>query len=925
MLTRRHVFFLQTLALSIAPLILSAQSPSSLKNSQDVRFHVEAADQEQFLPYWTTEGTWDSELQLRNNQSSQPLTVTPVLRTADGSETVLSPVTINPEDVKSFDINTVLRTMAPQLLGTYGSVVLRYQAATAGTLYPVLMVHDGGHPIAWHIDGREEQSYEAAGREGVWWLPKNSTSAYLILTNYGANPIPLELSLYDANGKETKQMVSLQPRQMIRYSVRQLIQAAGLGGSYGGIKVFAPVHAGSLDTLHVLFDEKIGFSALLKMFEHDPNAKMEEHDFAGTAVWTLRAPMLALSQPDPALGFPAGTRLQPQLFVRNTTAKSLNVGLRFNWRGDVTTGKASGPSVQLAPYETRRFDIASLQDGKVLPADARWSSVTLTSNGSPDEIMAVAASYDANLRFGAQTPFSDVLNFKWEGNEWEYDAQHDSIITAGNGGSKPIRAAFTMFYNQGTEKYELEQALQPDEQMWIDVGKLVRERAPDKNGKTLPLDINSGSYEFRDLTDHGVGNLFEGKVVLDRTYGQVTYGCAVCCGYKTTLLSWDPFGVPLNFSSQNGVQSLSWCDSGYVDVSDNFYGNWSTANTGIATVDYYAKHTGWVVGSTTSYSSGRLSWPSTACPILVRNPQGTDNVATLNCTPSSVTRGANVTCSVSNGSTFSNWNFTDSQGVVVTGGGTGNSWAGMMVTNGTVRVTVNGSTTLAASVTVNNRSGFAIGAATATEQSNNFSCSTQGPTLSIPSPPTATFTEDGSTTGDLGEYCDELGYVVSTSTVTDGGPNNGYRYVTSVTAGNSTVPWAYDYVISPDLKNSSSAFSLAQCGNYNAQSNPNGYISQPNLLANTIRHESGTVQSHYAQYLTAVNNSSYNPGAIGEQQVGSPSTPVNTFVGNVNTAMNNGASNIISNTKSPEPCGPNYNASCTFQGYTNFSPYALCQ
>jgi len=47
--------------------------------------------------------------------------------------------------------------------------------------------------------------------------------------------------------------------------------------------------------------------------------------------------------------------------------------------------------------------------------------------------------------------------------------------------------------HQGTQRYDLEQTLQPDEQMWIDVGKLIREHAPDKNGKTLPADLTSGS------------------------------------------------------------------------------------------------------------------------------------------------------------------------------------------------------------------------------------------------------------------------------------------------------------------------------------------------------------------------------------------------------------------------------------------------
>ena len=58
-------------------------------------------------------------------------------------------------------------------------------------------------------------------------------------------------------------------------------------------------------------------------------------------------------------------------------------------------------------------------------------------------------------------PFSDQLSFRWEGGMWRYDPYHNSIITGGNGGTKPTRLVFTIFYNQGTERYDLEQTLQP--------------------------------------------------------------------------------------------------------------------------------------------------------------------------------------------------------------------------------------------------------------------------------------------------------------------------------------------------------------------------------------------------------------------------------------------------------------------------------
>jgi hypothetical protein len=589
-----------------------------------------AVDQQQFISYWTTETGWTTELQLRNNQVGRTLTVTPVLRAADGAETPLFPVLVQPQEVKTVDVATAIGSSAPPLIGSYGSVVLRYRSSTFSGLYAVAMIRGVGHSVAFHIDGTGElEEYQAGSREGIWWLPNSSSSDYLVLVNKGQNPLPLALSLFDFSGKVFTQNLTLAPAAMSRLSVRQLITASGLTGAYGGIRVSAATHAESLNTLHVLFDENVGFSAILKMFDHNPNPKLPERDFARTGIWTLRAPMLALSNPDPALAFPPGTQLQPQIFIRNTTGKPVDAALRFNWRSSTATGKAPGPQLHLLPYETRLIDVATLQDGTVLPKDANWSSVTLTTNGLPDELMAVAASYDQTLKYGAQTPFSDQLSHHWAASMWEYDAYHDSIITTGNGGTKPTQAAFTIFYSQGTQKYQLEQTLQPDEQMWIDIGKLIHQSIPDKNGKTLPPDLTSGSYEVRDLTNKGIGTLFEGKIIYDTTYGHITYGCATCCGYNAAELWYNPIILTLGGGSVgDGVYGYSVCDQQYEDVSSSFYNNWTSLATSIVTVDQYGTHSPVAVGSTTTKTFGDLE--STAhyptCPAKQFSPSGGANV-----------------------------------------------------------------------------------------------------------------------------------------------------------------------------------------------------------------------------------------------------------------------------------------------------------
>ncbi|HKU17831.1 MAG TPA: hypothetical protein VJP80_01010, partial [Candidatus Saccharimonadales bacterium] len=112
---------------------------------------------------------------------------------------------------------------------------------------------------------------------------------------------------------------------------------------------------------------------------------------------------------------------------------------------------------------------------------------------------------------------------------------------AGNGGTQAIRTRFTLLYNQGTTRYDMEQSLQPDQQMWVDVGQLIRMQTPDENGNTLPSTLTTGSYEITDLSHHGAGTLFEGKVIYDKMYGHAAYGCALCCGYATDARFWyDP-------------------------------------------------------------------------------------------------------------------------------------------------------------------------------------------------------------------------------------------------------------------------------------------------------------------------------------------------------------------------------------------------
>jgi hypothetical protein len=593
-------------AVAQSPPASSEHNKSSLPSAAVLRPRP-PQDHEQYVAYWTTEPGWRTELQLRNNLDPGDLTVTPALRTADGTETTIPPVTIKSGDVVSLDLSETLLKAAPQLVGFYGSLVLRYRATGSRALYAAVMVRADGHPIAFHMDATFH-SFDptSASREGIWWLPRDSVTDYLILTNAAGQKLDGTLVLYDSNGQAWRQPLSLGARQTQRYSVRSLLQRTGLTGSYGAIKIEAVGGTGYLGSAHLIFDESGGFGAIMKMFNHDPATTLFSRSFGGVKEWTTRAPMLALSDPDPTLGFPAGTTLQPKVFVHNTSTSTYTAHIRFNWRSATAAGRTTPVDLVLKPNATQVVDVAALQAQKLIPGDAHWAAVVLSAPAQPNDLMAVAASYDQTGRYGAQTPFSDQLASHWEGGKWELDSTHDSLVTIGNGSNKPARAELTILYNHGSDQYQIEQTLAPDEQMLVDFGKLIREQTPDKQGRVLPADLTSGAYRVRDLADPVAGGVYEGKVIVEKNYGHAAYGCMTCCGPEFPLMGIDPLPVPVDSSNLQSVSAPNSCTGEQENVT-GYFPTWWTDDTSIATANKN-KISGVAPGTTDHHAQSELMY-----------------------------------------------------------------------------------------------------------------------------------------------------------------------------------------------------------------------------------------------------------------------------------------------------------------------------
>ena len=169
--------------------------------------------------------------------------------------------------------------------------------------------------------------------------------------------------------------------------------------------------------------------------------------------------------------------------------------------------------------------------------------------------------------------------------------------------------------------------LPPGQQLWLDVGRLIHDQIQDSNGNTLAPDTMVGSYELRDLDHQTVGQLYEGKLVIDKTYGHAAYGCGTCCGYGIPKLLPDPFSGLPGINNDNVMQSVEQCGGDTVDLADDAY-DWNSSNTTVATLPTKTLHTvatGSATGNATVYV--QADKPAPRCPMAYYSPQQPVTVA----------------------------------------------------------------------------------------------------------------------------------------------------------------------------------------------------------------------------------------------------------------------------------------------------------
>jgi hypothetical protein len=162
-----------------------------------------------------------------------------------------------------------------------------------------------------------------------------------------------------------------------------------------------------------------------------------------------------------------------------------------------------------------------------------------------------------------------------------------------------------MFHN-GNKKYEMQQTVQPGDQMWLNFADLIHNRVADRKGNILPPDLTAGTYDVEDLT-LGPGTLLPSGLGVDSTWGRGNRGLALtCCGIFSGTATFNPDSVDLFMGDTElvYVDGTDSCSDQRTPISFDFT-DWWTGIPAIATMTT-GQVKGVSAGTTTGYAKGKV-------------------------------------------------------------------------------------------------------------------------------------------------------------------------------------------------------------------------------------------------------------------------------------------------------------------------------
>lgn len=550
--------------------------------------------------FWRTDQEFDPILRLKNVLLKQPLTVTPILYLADGTEYDLPTVNLEPAGVAQVNIRYALESAPAAIqnhISTYGMAGISYHwswPAVLATIQNTDEIASLTITSSLRADIRKTHANpEATAAQvirGTWWLPTAKADGFLAIANSSLTQklVAVEFSGHAGNSI-AQQTVPLPPHSTSMVQLSSVLGPTFGGETAGGIEIHYSGPESGVIAYAGITDETVGFSASLHLYEDHLDPSRPVHQV------TLSAPGLLLGKADPAMQFPSGTYFKPYAVLHNlsTQSRQVTLGLTSATTGGTPQDLPIG-IVTLAAGQTTQVDLAS-QLTKFNAIPDGYVHLTAAFQGQDGDLHMETGSTDQSGSYVFEvTPTQQVESGSRTVCFWSIEGDNDSMITVWNYRLTAQDLVVTLYYAGG--QYRLLIHLEARQAYNLDMLSLVRSRVPDPDGSLIPDNITSGSAVLSgakgDADKISVAVTASVFNVRNATCGQQ---CINCNGAAEAVFNPASYAMAVQ-QSQNAQFQITW-NTGNVYINPSGT-SWYIQSNSIATINSGGTITGQSPGQT---------------------------------------------------------------------------------------------------------------------------------------------------------------------------------------------------------------------------------------------------------------------------------------------------------------------------------------
>ncbi|PYS48768.1 MAG: hypothetical protein DMF68_12110 [Acidobacteria bacterium] len=519
-----------------------------------------------------------------NCRSPHAVDVTPTFYTKKGEAFVGSPFQMQPAEVKTVDLKTLMPA-AIRNRHDMGGMTLSYTGHIL-EMWGQLRLLRVGHGNSVDVLFANLSDNRSSVRNAVWSTPEHS-SAVIVIGNAGATPTKAVVQFSNGDSQQVE-IPSFGTELIRRHAEQHGANSASIEAE--GATVTAADGSGNLIFAGAVVSDDGSFTSSIRFY--DTVNVVQQNLFATN--FRLR-------------------NVKPLMLLRNTGTESILATPRFRPVSGDANNFIDLAGVTLSPNEIAQVDLSPLVAAAHDRSDFDNVSIEVMNTGQKGSLVGALNGTDETTGLTYDVPLRDIgaLRGSTGSYPWRLDGDVSTIASITN--VAPVGSEFVVQINYPGGHYLLNpRKLAAGATATFDLRKLRDEQIPDSAGHTIPLSVNGGQFRWF-IHGAGSGRLIGRVEMLSLSRGiSSSYSCNDPCPPGMYNVWLDPGGLILALNEEGGETAWEMDSDSYgnhIGPFSPWVAGWYCSDTSVVDMEdngTYADFTGLAPG--TAFASATINY-----------------------------------------------------------------------------------------------------------------------------------------------------------------------------------------------------------------------------------------------------------------------------------------------------------------------------